>query len=35
MNYTIYEKTQMEYEGIKINIYDKEWMLIDLVRYKN
>ena len=28
-------KTQIEYEGIKINIYDKERMLIDLARNKN
>lgn len=27
-------KTQIEYEGIKINIYDKERMLIDLARNK-
>ena len=28
-------KTQIEYEGIQINIYDKEKMLIDLARNKN
>ncbi len=28
-------KTEVEYEGIKINIYDKERMLIDLARNKN
>ena len=28
-------KTQIEYEGVKINIYDKERLLIDLARYKN
>jgi predicted transcriptional regulator of viral defense system len=28
-------KTEIEYEGIKINIYDKERMLIDLARNKN
>ena len=28
-------KTQIEYEGIKVNIYDKERMLIDLARNKN
>ena len=28
-------KTQIEYEGIKINIYDKERLLIDLARNKN
>ena len=28
-------KTQIEYEGIKINIHDKERMLIDLARNKN
>lgn len=28
-------KTQIDYEGIKINIYDKERMLIDLARNKN
>ena len=28
-------KTQIEYEGTKINIYDKERMLIDLARNKN
>ena len=28
-------KTQIVYEGIKINIYDKERMLIDLARNKN
>lgn len=28
-------KTQIEYEGIKINIYDKERMLIELARNKN
>ena len=28
-------KTQIEYEGIKINIYDKERILIDLARNKN
>ena len=28
-------KTQIEYEGIIINIYDKERMLIDLARNKN
>ena len=28
-------KTQIEYECIKINIYDKERMLIDLARNKN
>lgn len=28
-------KTQIEYEGITINIYDKERMLIDLARNKN
>ena len=28
-------KTQINYEGIKINIYDKERMLIDLARNKN
>ena len=28
-------KTQIEYEGVKINIYDKERMLIDLARNKN
>lgn len=27
-------KTQLDYEGIKINIYDKERMLIDLARNK-
>lgn len=28
-------KTEIDYEGIKINIYDKERMLIDLARNKN
>ena len=28
-------KTQIDYEGTKINIYDKERMLIDLARNKN
>ena len=28
-------RTQIEYEGIKINIYDKERMLIELARNKN
>ena len=28
-------KTQINYEGIKINIYDKERMLIELARNKN
>ena len=28
-------KTQIDYEGIIINIYDKERMLIDLARNKN
>lgn len=28
-------KTQIEYEGVIINIYDKERMLIELVRNKN
>ncbi len=28
-------KTQIDYEGIKINIYDKERMLINLARNKN
>ena len=28
-------KTQMEYEGIQINIYDKERLLIDLARNKS
>ena len=28
-------KTQIDYEGVKINIYDKERMLIDLARNKN
>ncbi len=28
-------KTKIEYEGIKINIYDKERMLIELARNKN
>jgi hypothetical protein len=28
-------KTQIEYEGVTINIYDKERMLIDLARNKN
>lgn len=28
-------KVQIEYEGIKINIYDKERMLIELARNKN
>lgn len=28
-------KTQIQYEGIKINIYDKERLLIDLARNKN
>lgn len=28
-------KTQIEYESVKINIYDKERLLIDLARYKN
>lgn len=28
-------KTEINYEGIKINIYDKERMLIDLARNKN
>lgn len=28
-------KTQIEYEGIKINIYNKERLLIDLARNKN
>lgn len=28
-------KTQIDYDGIKINIYDKERMLIDLARNKN
>ena len=28
-------KTEIYYEGIKINIYDKERMLIDLARNKN
>lgn len=28
-------KTQIEYDGIKINIYDKERLLIDLARNKN
>ena len=28
-------KTKIEYEGIKINIYDKERLLIDLARNKN
>jgi len=28
-------KTQINYEGIKINIYDKERLLIDLARNKN
>ena len=28
-------KTQIGYEGITINIYDKERMLIDLARNKN
>ena len=28
-------KTQIDYEGIKINIYNKERMLIDLARNKN
>lgn len=28
-------RTQIEYEGVKINIYDKERLLIDLARYKN
>ena len=28
-------KTQIEYEGITINIYDKERMLIDLARNKS
>ena len=28
-------KTELDYEGIKINIYDKERLLIDLARNKN
>lgn len=28
-------KTQIDYEGIKISIYDKERMLVDLARNKN
>lgn len=28
-------KTQIDYEGVKINIYDKERMLIDLAKNKN
>ncbi|MCI8345619.1 MAG: hypothetical protein HFJ42_06685 [Clostridia bacterium] len=28
-------KTEIDYEGIKINIYDKERLLIDLARNKN
>lgn len=28
-------KTEIDYEGIRINIYDKERMLIDLARNKN
>ena len=28
-------KTEIDYEGVKINIYDKERMLIDLARNKN
>ena len=28
-------KTKIEYEGIKINVYDKERLLIDLARNKN
>ena len=28
-------KVKIDYEGIKINIYDKERMLIDLARNKN
>ncbi len=28
-------KTEIDYEGIKINIYDKERMLINLDRNKN
>ena len=28
-------KTEIDYEGIKINIYDKERTLIDLARNKN
>ena len=28
-------RTEIDYEGIKINIYDKERMLIDLARNKN
>lgn len=28
-------KIQIEYEGVKINIYNKERLLIDLARYKN
>ena len=34
-NYFNLGKTKIEFEGIKINIYDKERMLIELVKNKN
>ena len=34
-NYFNLGKTNIEYEGIKINIYDKERMLIELIKNKN
>lgn len=34
-NYFKLGKTSIEYEGIKINIYDKERMLVELVKNKN
>lgn len=34
-NYFNLGKTSIEYEGVKINIYDKERMLVELIKNKN